>query len=92
MSGSKELASEACRILHGARGLPPAEAVAVLRPFMEFMRQKNHAGDRLAEVSSIAVSELVRSLEANHEASDDLWQDAIDATLSFANEAGYIHR
>jgi len=92
MSGNPQLASDAFRILHGARSLPPAEAVAALRPFMESMRQENHRGDRLAEASSAAVDELVRSLEANDEATDDLWQDAIDATLSFANEAGYVHR
>jgi hypothetical protein len=52
------------------------------------MRKETSKGDRLADLSSAAVDELVRSLEANRVATDDLWQDAIDATLSFANEAG----
>ena len=45
------------------------------------------SGDKLADASTTAVTELVRSLKVNYAASDDLWQDAIDATLSFANEA-----
>jgi len=88
MTGNKQLASDALRILHGARSLSPAEAVAALRPFLESMRKETSKGDRLADLSSAAVDELVRSLEANRVATDDLWQDAIDATLSFANEAG----
>jgi hypothetical protein len=88
MTGNKQLASDALRILHGARSLPPAEAVAALRPFLESMRKETSKGDRLADASSAAVNELVRSLEANRAATDDLWQDAIDATLSFADEAG----
>jgi hypothetical protein len=88
MTGNKQLASDALRILHGARSLPPAEAVAALRSFLESMRKKTSTGDRLADASCLAVNELVRSLEANRAATDDLWQDAIDATLSFANEAG----
>jgi hypothetical protein len=31
---------------------------------------------------------LAQSLKENHIASDDLWQDAIEATLSYANETG----
>jgi hypothetical protein len=88
MTGNKQLASDALRILHGARSLPPAEAVAALRPFLESMRKETSKGDSLADASSVAVNELVRSLEANRAATDDLWQDAIDATLSFADEAG----
>jgi hypothetical protein len=34
-----------------------------------------------------AVTPLARSLKENHRASNDFWQDAIEATLSFANEA-----
>ena len=87
MSGNKQLASGTLRILHGARSLPPAQAVAALRPFLEAMRNETSKGDSLADASSAAVHELVRSLEADHAATDDLWQDAIDATLSFANES-----
>jgi hypothetical protein len=50
------------------------------------MREKG-SGDKLADASIAAVTELVRSLKENHAASDDHWQGAIEATLSFANEA-----
>jgi hypothetical protein len=88
MSINKQPASHTLRILHGARSLLPAEAVAALRPFLESIRKETSQGDILADAASAAVSELVRSLEANHSAPDDLWQDAIDATLSYANEVG----
>ncbi len=87
---SKRLACNTSRILHGARSLPPAEAIAALRPFLESMREEASRGHKLADASSAAVNQLVQSLEANHVATDDLWQVAIEATLSFANEAGYL--
>jgi hypothetical protein len=34
------------------------------------------------------LTELARSLKENHAASNDLWQEAIEATLSYANERG----
>jgi hypothetical protein len=80
-------ASDVLRILHGARSLPPAEAAEALSPFLESMR-KSDSGDALARASIAAVAELARSLKENHAASDDLWQEAIEATLSYANEAG----
>ena len=85
--GEKQPTSDVLRILHGARGLPPAEAAEALTPFLESMR-KSDSGDALARASIAAVTELARSLKENHAASDDLWQEAIEATLSFANEAG----
>jgi hypothetical protein len=87
-SGSdKQQASDLLRILHGARGLPLAEAAEALGPFLESMR-KNSSDGPLAHASIAAVTELARSLRENHAASDDLWQEAIETTLSFANEAG----
>jgi hypothetical protein len=50
--------------------------------------RKSGSDDALARASIAAVTELVRSLKENHAASDDLWQEAIEATLSYANEAG----
>jgi hypothetical protein len=38
MSVNKQLASHTLRILHGARSLPPAEAVAALRHFIDTRR------------------------------------------------------
>ena len=84
--GNKKLVSDALRILHGARSLPPVEAAEALRPFLESMRTEGF-GDKLADASTAAVTKLVRSLKDTDAASDDLWQDAIEATLSFVNEA-----
>jgi hypothetical protein len=74
-------------ILHGARGLPPAEAVKALRPFMNTMHNRTPSSDRLADASAAAVSVLVQTLEAKGVATDDLWEVAIESSLSFANEA-----
>ena len=79
--------SDVLRILHGARSLPPAEAPEALRPFLESMR-KSGSEDALARASIAAVTELARSLKENHAASHDLWLEAIEATLSYANEEG----
>jgi hypothetical protein len=83
---SSELASDALRILHGARSLPPIEAADALGPFLGSMASQR-PGDKLADASIVAVAALARSLRENHAASNDLWQDAIEATLSFVNEA-----
>jgi hypothetical protein len=90
MNSNKRLACNTAHLLHGARSLPPAQAIAALRPFMESMRDETSKGDKLADASAAAVDHLVRSLEANQVATDDLWQGAIETTLSFANEAGYL--
>jgi hypothetical protein len=82
----KRLTSDTLRILHGARSLPPGEAVEALRPFLEMMSRRR-SGDKLADASTATVIELVRSLSENHAASNDQWEEAIEATLSFENEA-----
>jgi hypothetical protein len=74
-------------ILHGARSLPCAEAVAALRPFLKTMRNRPAGRDRLADASSAAVNALVLRLETEGVATDDLWEVAIESSLSFANEA-----
>jgi hypothetical protein len=73
-------------VLHGARSLPSAEAIAALRPFVNTMRNRAFESDRLADASAGAVGALVRRLEAKGVATDDLWEEAIEASLSFANE------
>jgi hypothetical protein len=78
-------ASEVLQILHGARRLPPAEAADALTPFLDLMREQDST-DKLGSASLAAVTKLSRSLTENHAASDDLWQEAIEATLSFVNE------
>ena len=80
---NEHAASKVLRILHGARSLPPVEAAEALGPYLKSMRTKGSG--QLGDASIAAVTELVRSLKENHAASDDLWQDAIEATLSFVN-------
>ena len=86
-NGDKQSTTDVLQILHGARSLPPVEAAEALKPFLESMRQ-SESDDALARASIAAVTELARSLKENHAASNDLWQEAIEATLSYANEAG----
>jgi hypothetical protein len=81
-----QLLNHVLDILHGARSLPSAEAVMALRPFVNTMRNRASEGDRLADASAGAVGALVRRLEAEGVAADDLWEEAIEASLSFANE------
>jgi two-component sensor histidine kinase len=73
-------------ILHGARSLPPAEAIEALRPFMNTMRDRVSGTDRLADTSAAAVNALVQRLETKGVATDDLWEEAIESSVSFANE------
>jgi hypothetical protein len=87
-NADKHLAAEVLHILHGARSLPPAEAAEALQPFLESMQGRQGSADKLADASAAAVAALALTLKENHSASDDLWQKAIDATLSFANEVG----
>jgi ABC-type transporter Mla subunit MlaD len=82
-----QLADDVLHILHGARSLPIGKAVEALQPFLNVMRHRIPGADRFADASADAVSELVQSLEARGNATDDAWQAAIESTLSFANEA-----
>jgi hypothetical protein len=77
-------------ILHGARSLPSTEAVEVLRPFVNTMHNRISGSDRLADAAAGAVGALVQRLEAKGIATDDLWEEAIEASLSFANETQLI--
>jgi hypothetical protein len=80
-----QLINDTLRILHGARSLPSAEAVAALQPFVNTIRSQPLGNDRFAHASAGAVDTLVQSLEANGFATDDLWEEAIETSLSFAN-------
>jgi hypothetical protein len=82
MSNNQELAAGALHILHGARALSPIEAVEALTPFLETLE----TSDEIATAAAAAVSKLVQSLEEHQSASDDLWQQAIETTVSLANE------
>jgi hypothetical protein len=87
MSNDREMAADTVRILHGARSLLPAQAAEALEPFLQSMVLKKGAGNKLADASTDAVMALSRSLKENQAASDDQWQEAIEATLSYANQA-----
>src|ERR1700728_2478690 len=76
-------------VLHGARGLPPSEAVEALRPFLNTMRGRASGIDVIADASADAVGALVQRLEATGIATNDLWEEAIEASLSFANETAF---
>ncbi len=76
-------------ILHGARSLPSAEAVAALRPFLNTVRDGVAKSDRFAVASIAAVEALIHRLESQGIANDDLWEEAIESSLSFANEVSY---
>ncbi len=80
------LADNVLHILHGARSLPLGKAIAALQPYLNVMRHRIPGADRFADASANAVTELVQSLETRGSASDDIWQAAIESTLSFANE------
>jgi hypothetical protein len=81
-----QLACGVLHILHGARSLPAADAIEALGPFMEKMRNRTSGTDRFADASTAAVSALVQRLETKGVATDDLWEEAIEASTSFANE------
>ncbi len=76
-------------ILHGARSLSSAEAVAALRPFLNAVRDQVVKSDRIAAASVAAVEALIHRLEDQGIANDDLWEEAIESSLSFANEVSY---
>jgi hypothetical protein len=86
-----QLLHDLLHILHGARSLPSAEAVAALRPLLDTMRGRASGNDRLADASIAAVDALVRNLETEGAAADDQWQVAIESSLSFANEIGSLN-
>jgi hypothetical protein len=88
-TNESQLATAALETLHGARGLPPAEATAKLRDFMDSIGTIVPTTARLAEASG-ALKTLVNQLESDGSATDDTWEDAIETMLSFANESAWI--
>jgi hypothetical protein len=82
-----QLVSDVLHILHGARSLPSAEAIDALRPLMNTMRDRACGTDRFADASVAAISALLQRLETMGVATDDLWEEAIESSTSFANEA-----
>jgi hypothetical protein len=81
-----QLVTAALDTLHGARSLPPEEAIAKLRDFLESINTSVPDSPRLADASD-ALMILVSQLETGGVATDDDWQHAIETMLSLANEA-----
>jgi hypothetical protein len=82
-----QLAKAALDTLHGARGLPPVEAVGKLHDFLESIDTSVPDSPRFADASE-ALRILVSQLETEGTANDDDWQRAIETMLSLANQAG----
>lgn len=85
ITSQNQLAAAALETLHGARGLPPAEAAAKLRDFADSMRSIPETA-RLADASG-ALATLVDQLQSKGAATDDAWEYAIETMLSYANES-----
>jgi hypothetical protein len=81
-----QLATAALDTLHGARSLPPADAIAKLRDFLESIDTSVPDSPRLADASS-ALKVLISELEMGEAATNDDWERAIETMLSLANEA-----
>jgi hypothetical protein len=84
-TSQNQLATAALETLHGARGLPPAEAVSRLRGFVDSMRTVPETA-LLADASG-ALKTLVDQLQSQGAATDDAWEYAIETMLSYANES-----
>ena len=85
-TNQSQLAAAALETLHGARALPPAEATARLRDFVDSIGTIVPPTDRLADASG-ALRTLLNQLESEGTATDDAWEHAIETMLSFANES-----
>lgn len=85
-TNQSQLATAALETLHGARALPPLEATAKLRDFVDSIGTILPPTDRLADASG-ALRTLVNQLETEGAATDDTWEYAIETMLSFANES-----
>ena len=82
-----QLATAALDTLHGARSLPPADAIAKLRDFLESIDTSVPDSPRLADASS-ALKVLISELEMGEAATNDDWERAVEMMLGLANEAG----
>ncbi|MET0409075.1 MAG: hypothetical protein ABW006_11970 [Hyphomicrobium sp.] len=76
--------SAALDTLHGARKLPPAEAIEYLRSFLGTLSPPGH-NTKSASDARDALSLLINKLETNGFAGNDVWQQAIATMTSLAN-------
>ena len=82
-----QLATAALDTLHGARSLPPADAIAKLRDFLESIDTSVPDSPRLADASG-ALKVLISELKMGEAATNDDWERAIETMRGLANEAG----
>ena len=76
--------SAAIDTLHGARKLPPEEAIGHLRSFLDTISPPGHESGFAANART-ALNTLITDLENNGSATDDVWQGAIETMTSLAN-------
>jgi hypothetical protein len=87
MTPESQLAAATLDLLHGARSLPPADAAAELRDFLNSINTSIPDSPSLSNASG-ALSTLVGKLETSGSATNDDWEHAIETMLSLANESG----
>ena len=85
MSTESQLATAALDTLHGARGLPPTEAVAKLRDFLDSISTSVPDSARMVDASS-ALKTLVSKLESGIPTTNDDWGHAIQTMESLASD------
>ena len=85
MDTESQLATAALDTLHGARGLPPGEAAAVLQDFLNSLTSPVSDSPRVAQASGALQN--FHKLKSEGSATDDDWQSAITTMLSLANQA-----
>jgi len=86
MTPESRLATAALNLLHGARTLPPAQAAAKLRDFLNSINASIPDSAGLADASG-ALNTLVSKLETNTPATNDDWENAIETMLSLSNQS-----
>lgn len=76
--------SAAIDTLHGARKLPPTEAIERLQSFLDTISTPGHSGKSALDARD-AMSLLINALKEDGSAGDDVWQRAIETMTSLAN-------
>lgn len=79
-----KLADDALHVLHGARQLLPPDALKLLSPLLSRLCACVDP-DCYVDAARAALTELINSLKNKNEATNDIWLDAIETTVSLAN-------
>jgi ABC-type transporter Mla subunit MlaD len=69
--------------LHGARRLPPEEAVEKLDSFLDALSAESDG--KFIDSAKASLSKLVSSLREQGSATDDVWGQAIETMVSLSN-------